>query len=254
MNAGGNTDLRGKRVLIIDDEAMMCSLVSSIFAGEGALVHTALSGEEGLRIFFEQRPDVVILDLLLPGIDGLEVCRLVRQFCDVPVIMLTCVCEDKQAITALNVGADDYLTKPFNCDVLVARVRAALRRSMPGQAVKQPDRYDDGYLSIDLDAHRVEVAGTLVDLTVKELDLLAYLFRNGGRVCTFSQILDCVWGSDYRSSAEYVHVLIWRLRQKLEDKPKKPTYLINVHGMGYRFESHYRDLHQVDQGAFLEIF
>jgi two-component system KDP operon response regulator KdpE len=228
--------LKGKKILVIDDEPLMCKLVRSIFVQEGADVTTALDGDEGLKKFAETNPDLVLLDIMLPGIDGWEVCRNIRKQSDVPIVMLSALNRQEDIVRGLDSGADDYVTKPFSHDVLIARAESAIRRTELQSEMQSKAVYDDGYLHVDLNRKSVVVGGKSVHLNATEFELLAYMLQNAGRVCTFAQILENVWGEDYRSSAEYVHVYIWQLRQKVEKDPKRPTYLITEHSIGYRFE------------------
>jgi DNA-binding response OmpR family regulator len=229
-------ELQGKHILVIDDEPLMCQLVKSIFTNEGSIVTTALSGREGLRKLGERKPDLILLDILMPGESGWEICQRIRDFSKVPVIMLTARSGGEDEVRGLDVGADDYVTKPFDRDVLVARSKAVLRRIEAKVVDGEPSNYDDGYLAVDLLAHRVRINGNPIRLSATEYNLLAHLLRNAGRVCTFSNILESVWGEQYRYSDEYVHVYIWHLRRKLEPNPKKPVYLISEHSVGYRFD------------------
>jgi two-component system KDP operon response regulator KdpE len=227
----------GKAVLIIDDEPGLCQVVSMIFERAGATVHAVGTGDEGLGYLRRHQSDLVILDILLPGIDGFEICRRIRQFSDVPVIMLTALSGNEQLVFALEAGADDYIAKPFDASVFVARAKAVIRRCRFQEAERASSIYDDGYLIVDLNARRVQAAGRLVGLTPKEFDLLAYLFRHANLVCTFKQILGNVWGTAYLDNPEYIHAFIWQLRSKLEADPRNPVYFISEHGVGYRFES-----------------
>jgi two-component system KDP operon response regulator KdpE len=228
--------LIGKKILVIDDEPLMCRLIRSIFVQEGAEVETALDGNEGLQKFSEKQPDLVLLDIMLPGIDGWEVCRQIRRQSDVPIVMLSALNRQEDIVRGLDSGADDYVTKPFSHDVLLARAESAIRRTELQSAMQSQAVYDDGYLQVDLDRQSVIAGGKSVHLNSTEFELLTFMLQNAGRVCTFAQILENVWGEDYRSSAEYVHVYIWQLRQKLEKDPKRPTYLVTEHSIGYRFE------------------
>ena len=227
-----------KTVLVIDDEPAMCQLVMTVFSKVGADVHSAVSGEEGLRALYKHRPDLVILDILLPGMDGLETCQRIRELSEVPIIMLSALSTGKQLVSTFNAGADDYVTKPFKPDELRARAMAVMRRAGDQNQMYPVPVYDDGHLRIDMDARKLTIDGEPVRLTNTEFKLLAHLYRHADFVCTFEQILDGVWSSQYRSAAENVHVYIWHLRQKLEENPKKPKYLISEHSVGYRFETH----------------
>ena len=228
--------MQGKKILIIDDDAQLRHLMKAPLAKSGADVAVAENGKEGLRRFYEQQPNLVILDVMMPEMDGWETCKSIRQLSDVPLIMVTARGNDDDVIKGLELGADDYITKPFNADVLVARARAALRRTEKGMVIKEGMRYSDSHLSIDLDEHRVFADGEAVTLTATEFRLLAYLLENAGRVMSFEQILENVWGWDYTDDVNYIRVYIWHLRKKIEKNPKEPEYILNVQGVGYRFE------------------
>jgi two-component system KDP operon response regulator KdpE len=227
--------LNGKTILVIDDEPQMCRLVSTIFQQEGARVISAVTAEDGLEQFRSQAPHLVILDIMLPGEDGRDVCRAIRESSDVPVILLTALSQGNEIVRGLDVGADDYVTKPFDRQVLLARSRAVMRRAEAQSRRLDSLIFDDGYLMVDFGNRQITVAGESVRLSATEYDLLRYLMRNPGRVCTFAEILENVWGKEYRYSDEYVHVYIWHLRRKLERDPKNPVYLISEHSVGYRF-------------------
>lgn len=228
--------MQGKIILIIDDDPHMLRLLEHIFSREGAQVCTAEGGQEGLRQFHTYRPHLVILDVMMPEINGWQVCDRIRQLSEVPIIFLTALNGEAEIIHGLDTGAIDYVTKPFSPPVLVARARAALRRTEPAPGTEKIGTYRDEYLAIDLDTRRVTVRGEPVKLTKTEYRLLAYLVENAGQVLTPQQILDYVWGREYRDSIDYTHVYMWRLRQKLEEDPQNPHYLLTEHGLGYRFQ------------------
>jgi two-component system KDP operon response regulator KdpE len=232
--------VRGKRVLIIDDDPEMVELVRLVFAREGAEVYAAADGREGICRYGECRPDLILLDVMMPRLDGWKTCRLLREFTDVPIIFLTALSREQEVVRGLDCGAVDYVTKPFSPQVLLARARVALRAPAYTAQSRQQATFDDGYLSIDLLGRRVRVNGEPVRLTATEYNLLAYLIENAGQVLTHEQILERVWGAECQGSAGYVHVYIWHLRQKLEKDPRRPRYLLTEHGVGYRFEK--RDL------------
>lgn len=224
------------RALIIDDDRDLLQLTKLLLSRAGVTVYTAPGGLDGLRQFYTHAPHLVIIDLMMPDVDGREVCRHIRQNSSVPIIMLTALTADKDIVSALDAGADDYLTKPFSPQVLLARSRAVLRR-----AALPPDKetvpiYDDGYLTINPNEHRVLINGKAVKLTPTEFRLLVYLFSNAKRIMTFQQILAAVWGEEYVDHNQYVHVYIRRLREKIEPEPQNPVYLTTEHGIGYQFE------------------
>src|SRR3954452_17769454 len=202
---------------------------------EGFEVAVAATGPEGLAEFGRGGADLVLLDLMLPGLSGLEVCRQLRQQSDVPVIMLTAKDAEVDKVVGLEIGADDYVTKPFSARELVARIRAVLRRRGEpdelGQAV-----LESGPVRMDVDRHVVTVEGRPVQLPLKEFELLELLLRNSGRVLTRGQLIDRVWGSDYVGDTKTLDVHVKRLRAKVEPDPSAPKYLLTVRGLGYKFE------------------
>jgi len=229
--------MNGKTVLIIDDDADLLHLASHIFQKEGAQTITASREMEGISKFFTHRPDLIILDVILPQANGFDICRRIRQVSDVPLILLTALNKEKEMLQGLEAGADDFLSKPFNADILLARARAVLRRSEHQNDKAAVFKYNDGHLSIDIENHHVLIKGKRIKLTRVEFRLLVYLARNAGKVLTFNQILSAVWGDEYRGNIEYVHIYISHLRRKLEVNTKKPRYFLTVHGTGYIFES-----------------
>jgi two-component system KDP operon response regulator KdpE len=226
----------GKKVLIIDDDADLLHLVGHIFQKAGAQTITAHDGLEGISKLFTHHPDLVILDVMMPGTSGFTVCQRIRQVSDAPLIMLTALNKEQEMLQGLEAGADDFLSKPFNPDVLLARARTVLRRSEHPIGETNAFRYNDGYLSIDIENHHVLIKGKRIKLTSLEFRLLVYLARNAGKVLTFEQILANIWGKEYQGSMEYVHVYISHLRKKIEDDPKHPQYFVTVHRVGYIFE------------------
>jgi DNA-binding response OmpR family regulator len=231
------SDIQGKKLLAIDDDPIMLRLVEHTFSKTGALVYVANNGEEGLRQLYACQPDLVILDVMMPNLDGWQVCARIRQISEVSIIFLTALGKEDEIIRGLDCGAVDYVTKPFSPKVLVARAQAALRRGEPASGPKKRLAYRDDYLTIDLEMRRVLVGGKPVQLTATEYKLLAYLVLNASQVLTFGQILENVWGKAYQDSVNYVHIYVWHLRQKLEAAPRQPQYLITEHGVGYRFQN-----------------
>jgi DNA-binding response OmpR family regulator len=227
--------MQGRKILAIDDEPEMVELLDLIFSKAGAEVYTALSARDGLRQFHACQPDLVLLDVMMPEMNGWQVCAYLRQLSRVPIIMLTALGTDQDITRGLEGGADDFVTKPFSSEVLLARAGAVLRRAKFSSEDNQQLAYWDEYLSIDLDQRRVLVSGESVKLTAIEYRLLAYLVANAERTLTYQQILRSVWGWDRTHSTEYVHVYIYRLRQRLEADPADPQYLITKHGVGYSF-------------------
>ena len=231
--AGG---LDAKRVLVIDDDPNLRQLLERIFSQGGAQVCVASGGGEGLRQFYLQRPDLVVLDVMLPDMDGWEVCRRIRQLSNVPIMFLSALGGERDIVRGLDLGAVDYVVKPFSPQVLLARARASLRQAELASGAGKPPTYQDDYLTIDLERRQVWVHGEPVKLTATEYRLLAYLVQNAGLVLTFEQILEQVWGWEYRESVDYVHVYTWHLRQKLEVDPRHPRYVLTEHGACYRFQ------------------
>ena len=172
----------------------------------------------------------------MPGLSGYETCSRITESAKIPVIFLSALAKDEDILKGLNRGAVDYVTKPFDSKVLIARINAALRFIDQLRMEKQTAVYDDGYLSINLDQHRVTVEGVAAQLTTTEYKLLSYFFMHANQVLTFAEILEHVWGSEYRSNTNYAHIYVWRLRQKIERDPKNPQYLLSESGIGYRFE------------------
>ncbi len=224
-------------VLIIDDDPMAIQLVAETLRQEDYAVLSAPDGPQGLRAMYEHHPDLIILDVNMPTMDGWTVCQRVREVSNVPIVMLTARDSPEEMIKGLDLGADDYVTKPFEIKVLLARVRATLRRAVADSAVFKKDViYSDDYLSINLDERRVTVSGKTVRLTPTEFNLLAYLVDNAARVVSYRELLEQIWGFEYIDDIDYLRVYIWHLRRKLEHDPKDPTYIINELGVGYRFE------------------
>jgi two-component system KDP operon response regulator KdpE len=223
-------------ILIVDDDPSLLELAQYNLEAEGYQVILAGDGVEGLRLAYAKRPDLLILDVMMPKMDGYQVCQRVREMSDVPIIMLTARGREEDIIKGLDLGADDYLTKPFRIGELLARVRATLRRSRTESFLPDKVTYSDSYLCVDLASRRVTVKGELVRLTPTEYKLLAILIRNKGRVVEFRPLLENVWGFEYVDEVDYLRVYIWHLRRKIEPDPKKPSYLLSELNMGYRFE------------------
>ena len=228
--------MNASKVLLIDDDADLLQLASVIFKREGAQIITARDGLEGLSKLFTHHPDLIILDVMMPGINGFEVCERIRQVSDTPLIMLTALNHEQEMLRGLEAGADDFLSKPFNADILLARAKTVLRRSEHLKSQTDAFNYNNGHLSIDVNRREVLMKGKRIKLTPVEFRLLAYLARNAGKVLTFQQILTNVWGNEYRGSIDYVHVYISHLRRKLEEDTKSPRYILTLHGVGYIFE------------------
>ena len=226
----------GKKVLLIDDDPDFLQLTCRIFENAGAQVITAYDGLEGINKLYTHRPNLIILDVMMPGEDGFEVCQRIRQIAATPLIMVTALNQEQEILRGLDAGADDFLSKPFNSEILLARARAVLRRSEQDNEYQEMPNYDDGHLKINTEKHRVLVKGKQVKLTPVEFRLLIFLLSNTGKVLSFGKILDTVWGREYKGNDNYVHVYISQLRRKIEPDSKNPCYILSVHGVGYLFE------------------
>jgi len=224
------------RILIVDDDPNLIELIQYNLEGEGYKVIIARDGQEGIKAFFTHRPDLVVLDIAMPKLDGYQVCQRIREMTNTPVIMLTAKGREEDIIKGLDLGADDYLTKPFRVGELLARVRATLRRARTEPEPTETLTYSDDHLSIDLEARRVTAGGEVVKLTPTEYKLLALLVKNKGRLLEFRQLLESVWGFEYMNDVDYLRVYIWHLRRKIEPDPQNPIYLLNELNTGYRFE------------------
>jgi DNA-binding response OmpR family regulator len=238
LSTNGDREISEQRmptVLIVDDESIVREVVARYLRQDGFAVDVAADGPEALSLFARARPDLVLLDLMLPGIDGIEVCRRIRAQSNVPVIMVTAKGDETDTIIGLGVGADDYVSKPFSPRELVARVKAVLRRANT-PLVAEGDPLHFGSLTIRPDRRQVEVAGSQVDLTAREFDLLEFLAENPGRVFSRDELLDKVWDWAYASDGGTVTVHIRRLRQKIESDPERPRHIKTVWGVGYKFE------------------
>lgn len=227
--------MQDKKILLVDDDVYIREIAKRVFVREGAEVIVASDGQEALQKFHEHKPDLVVLDIVMPKMDGWETCRQIRLVSDAPIIMLTSLKSDEEIVRGLEYGADDFVSKPFKPDVLLARVRAVLRRARSETELSAFKQYQDDHLMVDMETRRVVAGGKRINLTPIEYRLLIYLIRNSGRVLSFSQILENVWGEEYRDSPNYVHVYISHLRQKLEKDSRDPKYFLSEHGAGYRF-------------------
>lgn len=225
------------RVLVVDDERMVTEVIERYLAREGYDVRLATDGNTALRVGLEWSPDLVVLDLMLPGIDGMEVCRRLRAATPVPIIMLTARGEETDRVVGLELGADDYVVKPFSPRELVARVKAVLRRSSASPPPSSSATLRFNGVSINQQTRVVAVDGNEVNLTAKEFDLLAFLATHAGEVFTRDQLMDKVWDYTYAGSSGTVTVHIRRLREKIEADPFKPRYVKTVWGVGYKFEA-----------------
>jgi two-component system, OmpR family, KDP operon response regulator KdpE len=225
------TTAEKSRVLVVDDEPQITRVLRTVLTSQGYQVRTAAEGEAALSSFTEFRPELVITDLYMPHMNGVELCRRIRAQSNVPIIVLSVKGEERTKVEALDSGADDYVTKPFGIDELLARVRAALRR---GGAEADIGSFEVGDFRIDLEARRVHVCGAEVRLTPKELELFVYMARHPNRVITHRTLLEAVWGEASQEQPEYLRVFMGQLRKKLEPDPSNPKYLVTEPWVGYR--------------------
>ena len=224
------------RLLVIEDEPSISEPLAYMLGKEGFEVAVAATGPLGLEEFNRSGADLVLLDVMLPGLSGTEVCRTLRQTSAVPIIMLTARDSEVDKVVGLELGADDYVTKPFSHRELLARIRAVLRRrSEPEEP--EASALEFGPVRMDVDRHRVTVSGEAISLPLKEFELLEVLLRNAGRVLTRQQLIDRVWGADYVGDTKTLDVHVKRLRAKVEPEPGAPKHLITVRGLGYKFEA-----------------
>ena len=226
------------KILVVEDDSNLLETIRYNLSKEGYEVSVALDGAKALEIARQEKPDLIILDIMLPEIDGFEVCRILRKDMNVPIIMLTARVDETDKIIGLDTGADDYMTKPFSMRELLARVRALLRRAKMAetQVPEEQAILTLGDIVIDLNRHRVTVKGQPLELTAKEFDLLVFLSQNESYVFSREQLLEKVWGYDFAGDTRTVDVHIRWLRQKVESDPANPRYLITVRGTGYKIE------------------
>ncbi|MEO0060800.1 MAG: hypothetical protein RL343_418 [Actinomycetota bacterium] len=226
------------RVLIVEDEQSLREPLVYLLKKEGFETVEASDGSQAIEIFDKGNVDLVLLDLMLPGISGNEVCRLIRQTSQVPIIMLTAKDSEIDKVVGLEIGADDYVTKPYSTRELLARMKAVLRRHTDAVPVSEtPGIIEVGSVRMDIDRHIVEVHGEKVSMPLKEFELLELLLENANRVLTRGQIIDRVWGSNYFGDTKTLDVHIKRIRSKIEDDPARPVHLLTVRGLGYKFEA-----------------
>jgi two-component system KDP operon response regulator KdpE len=227
----------GKKILVIDDDPAFVRLVEHVLTQKGYEVLNASRGEDGLRLLFAHKPDLVLLDVVMRGMDGWQTCNRIREISDVPIIMLTAQEKaEEDIVRGLDCGADDYLIKSVGPRELVARVRAVMRRAeLPSRGKGGGITYSDGFLTVDIAARMVMVKGERVRLTPIEFRLLALLMQNAGRILTHRQLLEGVWGWEYIDDVDYIRIYVWHLRQKIEPDPAQPKYIITEPGVGYYF-------------------
>ena len=228
--------MKKTRILLVDDEMSIIKFVSAALTARDYDVLTAMNGVAALQDFERELPDLVLLDINMPSLDGFEVCRRLREWSEVPIIMLSARADETDKVKCLDLGADDYLTKPFGTGELLARVRAVLRRTKEATAIPAPASFACDHLVVSFAERRVTVDGQEVRLTPTEFSLLQELVLNVNRVLTHRTLLQKVWGPEYGNEKEYLHVYIGRLRNKLEANSAEPKYIIAVPGVGYRFQ------------------
>ena len=225
------------RILIVEDEESVLDPLELLLSKEGFTIETARDGREALEKFAKTNPDLILLDLMLPEVSGTEVCRQIRAKSQVPIIMLTAKDTEVDKVVGLELGADDYVVKPYSKAELVARIKAVLRRNNADAFVNQGGSISAGPVVIDVERHQVSINGENISLPLKEFELLEFLVRNSGRVLTRTQLIDRVWGSDYFGDTKTLDVHVKRLRAKIEQDPANPVYIQTIRGLGYKFES-----------------
>ena len=223
------------KILVVDDEDLLVKGIRFNLQNDGYEVITGSNGLDAVTAAQTQNPDLIVLDVMMPQMDGLTACSKIREFSNVPIILLTAKADDMDKLIGFDNGADDYLTKPFNILELKARIRALLRRSGAKPQAETANRLTIGSISLDLDARNAYRADTLVDLTAKEFDVIEFLMRNPNRVYSREALLDTIWAYEYRSDIRTVDVHIRRLREKLEENPAEPSYIMTKWGVGYYF-------------------
>ena len=223
------------KILVVDDEALLVKGIRFNLKSEGYDVITGSNGQEAVEMAQKEQPDLIVLDVMMPVMDGLTACSKIREFSDVPIILLTAKVEDMDKLIGFDHGADDYLTKPFNILELKARIRALLRRAGSAEKKQPGNRLPAGNITLDLDARNAYKGEELVMLTAKEFDVVEFLMRNAGRVYSREALLDTIWAYEYRSDIRTVDVHIRRLREKLEENPAQPQHILTKWGVGYYF-------------------
>jgi two-component system KDP operon response regulator KdpE len=226
--------VKAANILVVDDEPQIRRVMRSTLSAQGYVIVEAKSGEEAIESVRKERPDLVLLDMNMPGIGGIEACREIRRASDAPIIMLTVRNAERDKVAALDAGADDYVVKPFGIEELLARIRATLRRYSPGDAVPAFASKD---LAIDFESRKVTVRGAVVHLTPKEYEVLKHLVANSGKPLTHRRLLQSVWGPDYGEETESLRVVINQLRKKIEADPARPKYILTEPWIGYRFHA-----------------
>ncbi|MFM2215064.1 MAG: hypothetical protein RJA88_433 [Actinomycetota bacterium] len=225
------------KILIVEDETSFSEALSFLLGKEGFDVSIAENGRTALELFKSQTFDLILLDLMIPEVSGIEVCRSIRTTSAVPIIMLTAKDSEIDKVVGLELGADDYVTKPYSSRELVARIKAVLRRGVPDDSHSEAGIHSVANIRMDIERHQVTVNGSLVPLPLKEFELLEFLMRNAGRVMTRAQLIDRVWGGDYYGDTKTLDVHIKRLRSKIEVDPANPLLIQTIRGLGYKFEA-----------------
>ena len=225
------------RILLVEDESSLSETLSFLLTREGFEVEIAEDGQEALDIFANGNFDIILLDLMIPKVPGNEVCRQIRTTSNIPIIMLTAKDTEVDKVVGLELGADDYVTKPYSTRELLARIKAVLRRNVKDETFEDDGVIDIAGIRLDADRHTLHVQGDLVAIPLKEFELLEYLMSNVGRVLTRGQLIDRVWGTDYYGDTKTLDVHIKRLRSKIEADPAEPVHLVTVRGLGYRFDA-----------------
>jgi len=225
------------KILIVEDEESVLDPLELLLTKEGFSIETARDGREALEKFAKTNPDLILLDLMLPEISGTEVCRQIRIKSQVPIIMLTAKDTEVDKVVGLELGADDYVVKPYSKAELVARIKAVLRRQGSDSTNEPSGSISAGPVVIDVERHQVSINDQLISLPLKEFELLEFLVRNSGRVLTRTQLIDRIWGSDYFGDTKTLDVHVKRLRAKIEMDPANPVYIQTIRGLGYKFES-----------------
>ena len=224
------------KILVVEDEQSLREPLVYVLEKEGYQVVDAADGEQAIKVFNAERPDLILLDLMLPKKSGNEVCQIIRQSSNVPIIMLTAKDSEIDKVVGLEIGADDYVTKPYSTPELKARIKAVLRRNVEPQ-IEAGNILEVGGVRMDIERHEVTVAGERVQLPLKEFELLELLLENVNRVLTRGQIIDRVWGSDYFGDTKTLDVHVKRIRSKIEADPARPEHLVTVRGLGYKFQA-----------------
>ncbi len=224
-------------ILVVDDELSVRSVITAVLEEEGFQVLQASNGVECMKVFYDKRPDLVLLDILMPGKDGRETCRQIRELSDVPIIVLTALSDEKEKVDRFADGADDYIPKPFNNRELVARIHALLRRYRKYPSISNR-KYDDGFLYVDFDAHQIMVSYQAIRLSPKQWRLLEYMINHKNRVVPHSILLRQIWGAGYENAENILKVAVSNLRGKLGDEARRPRYIHTDRTIGYRFEAH----------------